>query len=183
MALLNARDVFVRRPACHSLWVAPAAAIYSRTAEELAASQSDNRIPPESASAEHIPAGTEVANPVAAGFTPAQPAGESQTYQVFNKPTQRQAETFVTHVGAVEARSPAEALALALERFAEPPAFVWWVVPDSAILRSDPAEAESLFAPAAAKPYRSPNFYHTLTQMRAVRAETEASATPPEQRP
>jgi ring-1,2-phenylacetyl-CoA epoxidase subunit PaaB len=40
MALQNARDVFVRRPACASLWVVPAGAIYSRTAEELQAAAS-----------------------------------------------------------------------------------------------------------------------------------------------
>lgn len=37
LALLNARDVFVRRPACVSLWVVPAKALASRTAQELAA--------------------------------------------------------------------------------------------------------------------------------------------------
>jgi ring-1,2-phenylacetyl-CoA epoxidase subunit PaaB len=36
MALMNARDVFVRRPACVSLWTVPASAIFSSTAEELA---------------------------------------------------------------------------------------------------------------------------------------------------
>jgi ring-1,2-phenylacetyl-CoA epoxidase subunit PaaB len=36
VALLNARDVFVRRPECSSLWVAPASAIVGGTAEELA---------------------------------------------------------------------------------------------------------------------------------------------------
>src|SRR5215510_1998522 len=36
MALMNARDVFVRRPACVSLWIVPAAMIFSKTAEELA---------------------------------------------------------------------------------------------------------------------------------------------------
>ena len=35
MALLAARDVFARRPACNSLWVVPAAVILARTAEEL----------------------------------------------------------------------------------------------------------------------------------------------------
>jgi len=35
MALLNARDVFVRRPECCSLWVAPAAAFTRVTAEGL----------------------------------------------------------------------------------------------------------------------------------------------------
>jgi ring-1,2-phenylacetyl-CoA epoxidase subunit PaaB len=34
-ALQNARDVFVRRPDCASLWVVPANAISSLTAEEL----------------------------------------------------------------------------------------------------------------------------------------------------
>jgi ring-1,2-phenylacetyl-CoA epoxidase subunit PaaB len=36
LALQNARDVFVRRPDCASLWVVPAHAISSLTAEELA---------------------------------------------------------------------------------------------------------------------------------------------------
>lgn len=36
MALMNARDVFVRRPECVSLWVVPASVILARTAEELA---------------------------------------------------------------------------------------------------------------------------------------------------
>lgn len=35
MALQNARDVFVRRPDCISLWVAPASAISSWTADEV----------------------------------------------------------------------------------------------------------------------------------------------------
>jgi ring-1,2-phenylacetyl-CoA epoxidase subunit PaaB len=34
MALLAARDVFARRPACHSLWVVPAAAIVARSIHE-----------------------------------------------------------------------------------------------------------------------------------------------------
>ncbi len=37
IALLNARDVFVRRPACVSLWVARSDCITARTAEEMAA--------------------------------------------------------------------------------------------------------------------------------------------------
>lgn len=37
IAILNARDVFVRRPECSSLWVAPANAIRGGTAEQLAA--------------------------------------------------------------------------------------------------------------------------------------------------
>jgi ring-1,2-phenylacetyl-CoA epoxidase subunit PaaB len=37
LALMNARDVFARRPRCTSLWVVPAEAITTRTQQELAA--------------------------------------------------------------------------------------------------------------------------------------------------
>ncbi|MGH2627163.1 MAG: phenylacetic acid degradation protein, partial [Anaerolineales bacterium] len=37
LALLNARDVFVRRPECVSLWVAPESQVTSRTVQELGA--------------------------------------------------------------------------------------------------------------------------------------------------
>lgn len=36
MALLNARDVFARRPEASAMWVVPAEAIYTQTREELA---------------------------------------------------------------------------------------------------------------------------------------------------
>jgi ring-1,2-phenylacetyl-CoA epoxidase subunit PaaB len=97
-------------------------------------------------------------------------AGATQPYQVFQKRSQRQAETFVSHVGTVQAASPQGALQLAIERWGSDGAFVWWVVPESAITRSAEEDADSLFAPALDKPYRQPNFYHVLTQMRAVRA-------------
>jgi ring-1,2-phenylacetyl-CoA epoxidase subunit PaaB len=156
MALQNARDVFVRRPHCHSLWVAPASAIFTRTAEELAAGSADRT--PEAGSTQH-----------------------RQAYQVFHKLSQRQAETYVTHAGAVEAESPAEALRLAHAQFGGQAAYVWWIVPDSAIVRSDPGEADSLFAPALDKPYRQPGYYPVLTQMRAVRAQDGAApASSPE---
>ena len=41
IALQNARDVFVRRPRAHSLWVAPARAILARTQQELEADDAD----------------------------------------------------------------------------------------------------------------------------------------------
>jgi ring-1,2-phenylacetyl-CoA epoxidase subunit PaaB len=46
MALLNARDVFVRRPECSSLWVAPAVAIFGGTAEQLAETANAPAAPP-----------------------------------------------------------------------------------------------------------------------------------------
>jgi ring-1,2-phenylacetyl-CoA epoxidase subunit PaaB len=145
LALLNARDVFVRRPQCHSLWVAPAGAIYARTAEELAAD----------------PAWRTAQAPPGAART---------TYQVFCKRSQRQAQTFVAHAGVVEAGSPAEALRLAVEHLGQEPAYVWWVVPEAAITRSEAADVAPMFEPALAKPFRMPNYYHVHTQLRAIQA-------------
>ncbi len=154
LALLNARDVFVRRPDCHSLWVAPASQILTRTLEEIEAAERR-------------------ADPPPAEGTPA------QLYQVFQKQSQRQAETYVVHVGAVEARSAPEALDLARQRLGGRQAFVWWIVPEACLVRSTPGEAASLFAPARDKPYRQPSFYRVLTQMRAVRSG-ETGAAPGE---
>lgn len=39
IALMNARDVFVRRPRCRQLWVAPSSHVLFRTAEELEQTQ------------------------------------------------------------------------------------------------------------------------------------------------
>jgi ring-1,2-phenylacetyl-CoA epoxidase subunit PaaB len=148
MALQNARDVFVRRPETHSLWVVPADCLLARTREELAAS---GHIPP----------------PDHTDQTP-------QTFLIFQKQNQRQAETFVVHAGEVEAGTPEAALAAALAQFGADSAFVWWVVPKAAITCSEPAEAGPFFAPARDKPFRLPRHYHTLTQMREVKAASDA---------
>jgi ring-1,2-phenylacetyl-CoA epoxidase subunit PaaB len=147
MALENARDVFVRRPQCLSMWVAPVHAIFSKTIEELAADDRWRAAP-----------------------LPAEAAPE--IYLVFQKQTQRATETFVTHVGEVPARTPQEALSRALETFSQTDVFVWWVCPARAITRSTDTDAPSFFAPAHDKTFRQPNFYKVLTQMRDVQAET-----------
>jgi ring-1,2-phenylacetyl-CoA epoxidase subunit PaaB len=147
MAMQMARDVFVRRPACYSLWVVPAAAIYARTGQELA----------------EDPSWREVA--VEEGAT-------AETYCVFQKRSQRRAMTYVTHVGEVEARSPAEALALAVEQFGAGAVFVWWVCPARLIIRSLEEEAESMFGPAHDKRYREPKDYHVMTEMMDVEKKT-----------
>lgn len=143
MALENARDVFVRRPNCLSLWVAPSNQIFTKTAEELAADSSWR----------------------------AAPSRRSEVYLIFNKQGQRNAETFVSHVGEVEARSPQEALSKALEKFSRENVFVWWVCPAQAVTRSEDEDTESMFAPATNKPYRQPNFYHVVTQMQQIKRE------------
>jgi ring-1,2-phenylacetyl-CoA epoxidase subunit PaaB len=72
IALQNARDVFVRRPDCASLWVAPESKLTSRTAEEMALG-----LPPES--------GAE---------------GEPETYLVFTKIHHRGSHVYAGSVRA-----------------------------------------------------------------------------------
>ena len=143
MALENARDVFVRRPNCLSLWVAPSNQIFTKTVEELAADSTWRNAPLNS---------------------------RSETYLVFQKIGQRNAETFVNHVGEVEARSSQQALSLALEKFSNENVFVWWVCSSRAITRSEDEDAESMFAPAKSKPYRQPGFYRVVTEMQRLKA-------------
>lgn len=142
MALQNARDVFVRRPACVSLWVAPAGAILARTREELALAE-------------------------VVGDTPA--GAEESCYYVFQKLGQRQSMVYVTHTGEVQAASAAQALQRAVAQYDTPDTYVWWVCPAGAIVRSQEEEIPSLFEPAVVKTYRRPQEYRTVTQMHEIR--------------
>jgi ring-1,2-phenylacetyl-CoA epoxidase subunit PaaB len=139
MALQNARDVFVRRPGCVSLWVVPAAEIHSITADELER--------------------TGLPKPI-------DDDREPETYQVFLKDVHIGSHA---HVGSVHAASQAEALAAAVVDFGTQDGIVWWVVPDASIARTNPDEIDSLFQPAASKLYRNQSFYHTVTLMRRLR--------------
>lgn len=140
LALLNARDVFARRPACYALWVVPAGAILARTAEELAQATVD---------------------------TP-RAGAESASYAAFSKRSQRQAMTYVDYLGQVVASSPEEALQAAVATYNDPPGIVWWVCPDHLIGRSDPADADALAA-ATGKLFRMPNQYHTVFTMQKIK--------------
>ncbi|MEW5988823.1 MAG: phenylacetic acid degradation protein [Chloroflexota bacterium] len=143
MALQNARDVFVRRPNCLSLWVVPAAAIFAKTAQELAEDDTWQ---------EELDSNT-----------------DQETYYVFQKQSQRRAMTYVTHVGEVEASSPAQALQRALQKYKGGTPYVWWVCPARAIFRSETADVESMFAPAHDKTFRMPNEYRVVAQMYEIR--------------
>ena len=147
MALLNARDVFVRRPSAVSLWVVPDSAIYSVTAEELAAG---------------------IALPE---------AGETQSFLVFTKRSQRRSMTFVKHVGEVTAVTPQHALQQAIthEEFEPDKVWVWWIVPATAVTRSDDDEATiaSMFTPAHDKTYRQQAHYGFVSPTRKTRGKSE----------
>lgn len=137
-ALLNARHVFARRPAAISLWVAPATAVYSWTAEELAD-------------------GAPAAHKYRAGAGADNAAGGS--FQVFTKTSHRRSMTFVDHVGEVVAESPAEALRRATKSFGDGGVLTWWLVPSAALAASAAADVPSWFTPAEDKTYKQQSAY------------------------
>lgn len=146
-ALLEARNVFVRRPSAVSLWVCPAQVVYARTAEQLADEPPDDLD--------------------AAG-------GKPQPYLVFRKASQRRAMTFVDHVGEVMAVSPQQALARAIRKFQdETPTWVWWIVPAAAVTLSQDADADAWFAPALDKKYRQQSAYGFVNPQRRGRGGEE----------
>jgi len=144
MGLMNARDVFARRPACVALWVVADEAIVRRTAEELTSENSSE-------------IGSE---------------GDDIQYAVFSKQSQRQGMTYVDYVGEVGARSPEEAIRVAAETFNETPGIVWWACPIDAIIAGDPDDLPGLTA-ATSKLFRLPNQYHTVFTMQKIRRGEE----------
>lgn len=142
MALLNARDVFVRRPECTSLWVVPAGAIFSRTAEELAAQ-----------GVESIRQGDEEQKP-------------AEDYYVFCK---EKAAGTQAYAGTVQAAAPGLALQVGIQEFQRPkPAYAWLVFPTRLVFESTPGERESFFTPALDKPFRLSTDFHTVSAMRRI---------------
>ncbi len=150
MALLNARDVFVRRPDCVSLWVVRADLIFTRTQEELA-------LHPE-------------------WLDSIQPRGDTaETYYVFAKLTQKGQ---FSYVGEVEAENPARALKMALQKYGDIAGLAWWVFPVKAVLKSTPDDIEAMFAPAAAKDFRDQANFHALSVLRKLMRKQETSDEP-----
>ncbi len=143
LALQNARDVFVRRPECVSLWVVPAGRVLAKTAQELEAE------PPEIA---------------------AESEGSSEAYAVFLKHSHRDQHAYAADVTAA---SRSEALSRALEKWADERPEAYWVVPRSDIRVSEVGEEESWFGPARDKLYRDQAFFRTESLMREIKAERQ----------
>lgn len=139
LALIHARDVFVRRPECVSLWVVRAEQVFSRTAEQLTADP--------------------------AWMDRVQDSQPAQSWLVFQKLQHRGTHT---HVGEVQAGSPEAALKAAVQAFGSHPVMAWWVVPASAVTRSRPEDIERLFGIAGTKFFRDQSEYHTVTMMRQI---------------
>lgn len=144
LALLNARDVFARRPACISMWVVPVEAIYSKTAEELENWEVDHQASNEAS---------------------------SELYYVFNK--QKSAGT-QTLVGTIEAASPERALKAALKECnSDRMPFTWWIIPQKSITKSEFQDRSSFYDPALDKSFRMPTDFKTLTAMREISQEKD----------
>lgn len=140
IALQNARDVFVRRPECTSLWVAPAAAITGATAQALA-----------ERSAEGVAA---------------QADRGDHAFEVFAKVEQRGT---LIHIGQVAASSAEAALAASRHLAAANGALVLWVVPSGRVTRSGENDVAPMFAPASTKVYRDQAYYHVQTMLQRMR--------------
>jgi ring-1,2-phenylacetyl-CoA epoxidase subunit PaaB len=141
MALLNARDVFGRRPNAVSMWVAPESAIFARTAEQLA----------------------EIGDHTSEPFSHANEFA-IQTYCIFRKISQRRAMTYVGYVGEVIATNCDDALKKAIATYPADEVFVWWVVPKNAITATETGAEKSWFDPALDKSYRQQSYYNDATR-------------------
>jgi ring-1,2-phenylacetyl-CoA epoxidase subunit PaaB len=142
LALLNARDVFSRRPEIVSLWTVRADRILARTAQEL---EREGMPEPSSDS-----------------------TGEAQIYLVFQK---QEHKSVHCQAGEVQADSPESALQLALKAYPST-ALVWWIIPDRAITRSTQEDIDALFQMAESKYYRDQGFFHTVAALREIKSRS-----------
>jgi len=142
LALQNARDVHVRRPDCHSLWVASETKILKRTAQQIEQNPTQQDAEPQT------------------GYSQ---TDQLETYQIFCKKTLRRTMVAAVHVGTVDASTPQHALEIArgsTDLVADPnKIYVWWVVPDRDIIRSEDENIASLFEPAIGKTYKQQSRY------------------------
>jgi ring-1,2-phenylacetyl-CoA epoxidase subunit PaaB len=140
LALLNARDVFARRPECSSMWIAPADSIYSITAENL---WNRKAVPPPEEDAVDV------------------------LYYIFIKWRQSGMMSFA---GEIPARTPEEAFEKSLHMIKDGQSgLVWWVLPASCVVKSDIENIDSDFAPARYKAFRLSTDFHTVSDMRNIK--------------
>ena len=142
MALLNARDVFARRPEAVAMWVVPADSIFTQTREELA-------------------------NGLSKPSTD-QPINGLTDYYVFGK-FEEQAQC--RHIGEVQAFSPQAAVQAAIKKYGDQDPLWWWVFPNADVLTSRPQDASPMFAPSRAKTFKDQAEYPVVTMMREIRAK------------
>jgi ring-1,2-phenylacetyl-CoA epoxidase subunit PaaB len=157
MALLIARDVFVRRPGCTSLWVVAADHIFSKTAQEL------------------VDASWLEEETGASSKEGVEPEAPPEPYYVFGK---LQHTGTHTYLGTIEAHTPAQALRQALNTWTDQPHLVWWIFPARLVTQSAPDDSESMFEPVLDKRFRDQAEYHTVSLMRDIKQSTTQEEEP-----
>jgi len=147
LALLNARDVFARRPGYMAMWVVPASSIYWKTREEI----------------------SQDAGETSRVFVDGQP----QPYHVFGKFKHAGTHEWIA---TITAASPAIALSASMHSLSgRRSPLSWCVYPDSAATKSDPSAAGSFFEPALEKTFRMSTDFRTVTAMRSLKDSPDGS--------
>ncbi len=146
MAILNARDVFSRRPQRLSMWLVRDIHIFSKTRAELTGFMAEQ--------------GARAADEKS--------AADEQEFYVFRK---RGARGVCTFVGLVRARSNRAALRAALDRYPDSQATLWWIVAQQDLIRTRAEDTDELFRSASDKPFRHESHYPVRTLMREVRSQ------------
>lgn len=163
LALLNARDVFLRRPDGINLWVVPAGAIFSKTEQEIQEQGIREKVPHVLSEQDTSRDGPALSVAKGKGLE----TGSAENYYVFQK--QKSAGT-QTMVGELQAASPEAALLLALAEFSpNQPPFAWWVFPARLVVSTGPQDFDSMFAPAGEKHFRMPGDFHIQTALRRIK--------------
>ena len=145
LALLNARDVFVRRPKCVSLWIVSERDVFSCTAEELVSIAKRHEMSSASDATSEI-------------YTLIQKSAHKGSY---------------IYKGEVSASTPEHALTTAFKTIAARKALAWWVIPSRKIRRSTAEDIESLFQPAITKDYRDQANFHTVTALQSIKTHSQ----------
>jgi len=146
LALLNARDVFVRRPACISLWLVPAEAITTH-----------NLITPFEIESDRSSTGDMLPYYIFRKLTPA--ASLSEACLVTARSPEEALNLAIAHFSSIEP--------------GEETASLWWAFPAEAVLTSRPEDRESLFQPALDKPFRLSTDFKTHTMMRQIKERSQ----------
>lgn len=139
MALLNARDVFGRRPYSVGMFVVLADNIFSKTIEEIEAGWGkDIKIADE----------------------------PGETYLVYGKLShQAQCE----EIGNVNASTSMQAMKKGIEEFPDKKILMWWVFPEKGILSSNEEDAASMFDWAEEHEFKNQANYPVITMMRQIK--------------
>jgi hypothetical protein len=81
--------------------------------------------------------------------------------------------TYVAHVGEIVAHSPIGAMRQAIATAGEKKTYIWWVVPEKRIIKSNEQDIASHYDPAREKMYRMPQDYRVLKEMLEYRSAGE----------